>query len=359
MIRVATFEIEYEQFLDTSGQATQPLPAFAQDIQTLVSLYEMMTELRAYDAKAISLQRTGQMGTYASILGQEAIGVGIGHAMQADDVYVPYYRDYGVQIMRGVRFSEIYRYWGGDERGSCFAHNAKDLPICVPIATQCLHAAGIATAMKIRQQPQAVVVSIGEGGTSEGDFYEAINVAGAWDLPVVFVINNNQWAISVPAQAQTKCQTFAQKAIAAGIPGIQVDGNDIIAVREVIAQSLTKARAGGGATLVEAITYRLPDHTTADDATRYRSAEEVEQAWQREPLLRLRHYLTAQGAWDNERETALAARCAEKVNAEVAAYKATPPEPPEAMIDYLYATLPEALSEQRETIIEYGVVKHD
>ena len=147
--------------------------------------------------------------------------------MRVEDVFVPYYRDYAAQFQRGVKMSEILAYWGGDERGSQFACDSDDLPICVPIASQCLHAAGVAFAFQYRKQDRVAVVCLGEGGTSEGDFYEAMNVAGVWKLPVVFIVNNNQWAISVPIKQQTATQTIAQKAIAAGFEGVQVDGNDI------------------------------------------------------------------------------------------------------------------------------------
>ena len=305
MTKIAEFEIHRFDVLKPDGTLINELPSFAQDPEILINLYRQMVQLRAYDAKAVALQRTGKMGTYASTLGQEAISVAIGHAMKKDDVLAPYYRDYGAQLQHGVQMHELYTYWGGDERGSAYENCPDDLPISVPIASQNLHAAGLAYAFKYRKQPRVAIATCGDGATSEGDFYEAINVAGAWQLPAVFIINNNRWAISVPLAKQTAVQTLAQKAIAAGIPGEQVDGNDIIATRERIGLAIEKARSGGGPTVIEACCYRLCDHTTADDATRYQDKAEVEKAWTVEPIVRLKNYLVAQKLWDDDKEAAL------------------------------------------------------
>ncbi len=311
-----------------------------------------MVRARTFDKKAIALQRTGKMGTYAPINGQEAISTAVGHAMHTEDVLVPYYRDYAAQFQRGVKMSEIFSYWGGDERGSQFECNSEDLPICVPIASQCLHAAGVAFAFQYRDQARVAVVNIGEGGTSEGDFYEAINVAGAWNLPVVFVVNNNQWAISVPISKQTATQTIAQKAIAAGFDGVQVDGNDVIACRQIIGDAIEKARTGGGPTLIEAITFRLCDHTTADDATRYQPQLDVSSAQSKEPIRRLKHYLEHQSLWSDTQENALIAECSAEVEAAVEEYLAKTPQSISTAFDYHYAELPNYLMEQRAIAME-------
>lgn len=351
MSTVAKFDIEYRQYLDESGKPiSKNLPAFAKDKNLLRQLYKDMCLLRAFDAKAYALQRTGNMGTYPASLGQEAIGIGYGGALTRDDVLVPYYRSTGGLIQHGVSMSEILLYWGGDERGSDFQHAREDFPIAVPIATQCLHATGVATAIKYRGQKRAVITEIGEGGTSKGDFYEALNVAGIWNLGVVFIVNNNQWAISVPSTIQTACRTYAQKAIAAGIEGIRVDGNDILAMREVAEYALNKAREGKGATVIEAVTYRLCDHTTADDASRYRPKEEVECGWKSEPVARLRAYLDSLKAWSEEDEAAMTAENAAAVEAAVAEYRNMPKAAPTDMFDYLYATLPEKTRAQRDEL---------
>lgn len=352
MTVVAKFEIHYSQFLDEHGKAVTPLPEFARDPQALVPLYRAMVRTRLLDQKMLALQRTGQLGTCCSCLGQEAIGVAIGSAMKPEDVLVPTYREAGAQLWRGTTMVELLLYWGGDERGSDFAVPRRDFPVSVPIATHCPHAVGVAYAIKLRRAPQAVVCTIGDGATSKGEFYESLNAAGTWNLPLVFVISNNLWAISVPRRRQTAAETLAQKAIAAGIPAEQVDGNDIIAVRNAVEGALTAARSGGGPRVIEAVTYRLSDHTTADDATRYRSADEVAQAWKMEPILRLRTYLVESGAWDKGREEALLKECNEEVQAAVQAYLDTPRPSVEQMFDRLYAKLPPALEPQRAEVIE-------
>ncbi|MBL7478818.1 pyruvate dehydrogenase (acetyl-transferring) E1 component subunit alpha [Legionella bononiensis] len=352
MTTVAQFDITFTQFLNEQGELVGKLPSFAEDHSALKDLYRTMVLTRTFDKKAIALQRTGKMGTYAPINGQEAISTAIGHAMKPDDVFVPYYRDYAAQLQRGVKMSEILAFWGGDERGSNFSGNSQDLPICVPIASQCLHAAGVAFAFKYRNQNRVAVVCIGEGGTSEGDFYEAMNVAGTWNLPVVFVVNNNQWAISVPRDKQTSTQTIAQKAIAAGFKGVQIDGNDVLATRQIIGEAIDKARRGEGPTLIEALTYRLCDHTTADDATRYQPSEEVEQAKPKEPIARFKHFLMAQKLWSSDEEEQLVMECSEKVEQAVNEYLSTAPQSIGSIFDYHYAELPEYLVEQRAIAME-------
>lgn len=344
---VARFEIERCQFLDEHGAALAPLPAFAEDPAALAALYRWMTLMRAYDAKAVALQRTGQLGTFAPLLGQEAVNAALGSAMRADDVFLMTYRENGAQLMRGVTLCELFLYWSGDERGSNFSGARGDFPICVTIAAQCTHAVGVAYAMKLRKQPRAVVCALGDGATSKGDFYEGLNAAGVWQLPLVFVVSNNQWAISVPRAHQSASETLAQKAIAAGMPGVQVDGNDVIAMRQTLDEALAKARAGGGPSLIEALTYRLSDHTTADDATRYRTPDEVAAAWKRDPLARLRAHLTQRGAWDKASEEALLKECNDTVQAAVQALMDTPPPAPAQMFDHHYAAWPAALARQR------------
>jgi pyruvate dehydrogenase E1 component alpha subunit len=354
MKTVAEFRIAHVGLLDPQGRASGELPAFAQDREEMLRMYRMMTLVRVFDAKAVNLQRTGQLGTYASCLGHEATHVGVGAALAAEDVLAPVYREYGTQMWRGVTMREILLYWGGDERGNDFAGPRQDFAWCVPIATQTLHAAGAAMAFKIRGEARCALCYIGDGGTSEGAFYEALNLAGARALPVVFVVVNNGWAISVPVAAQTAASTLAQKAIAAGIPGVQVDGNDVIAVRHVVAGALARARAGRGPQLIEALTYRLSDHTTADDATRYRGSAEVAAAWALEPLLRLRAFLVGAGHWNADSEQRLLRDCAQQVDAAVAEYLATAQPGTDAMFDHLFATPPKHLREQREIARAYA-----
>jgi len=349
---VARFEIGHTQFLDPDGKPTQPLPAFARDPADLVPLYRWMVLARALDQRMLALQRTGQLGTFASGLGKEAVDVGLGSAMRPEDVLLPTYRETGVQLLRGVTLGEILRYWGGDERGSDFAVPRRDFPVCITIAAHCVHAVGVAYAMKLRREPRVAVCAIGDGATSKGEFYEAMNGAGTWKLPVVFFVTNNQWAISVPRRAQSAASTLAQKAIAAGIHGEQVDGNDLVAVRDAAERALDRARRGEGPSVVEALTYRLADHTTADDASRYRDADELAAAWAREPLHRVRAHLVASGAWTPKDEERLARESKEQILQAVQAYLAEAPPPVTQMFDHQYAHLPASLEAQRSAALD-------
>jgi 2-oxoisovalerate dehydrogenase E1 component alpha subunit len=284
---IAHFEVRRRNCLASDGSIDRPLPAFATDTKLLVGLYRAMVLLRLFDRKAVALQRTGRLGTYAVSLGQEAVSVGIASAMREEDVLLPSYRDNGALIWRGVKLEEILLFWGGDERGNRFSGPVHDFPFCVPVGSQAPHAAGVAYAFKLRREPRVAVCMFGDGATSKGDVYEAMNFAGVHKLPVVFVATNNQWAISVPLRLQTGCETLAQKAIAAGFAGEQIDGCDAVAVRAAAEEAIAAARDGKGPRFIEAVTYRLGDHTTSDDASRYRSADEVQAHWKEEPITRL------------------------------------------------------------------------
>jgi len=354
MTVAATFEIRFTRYLLPDGREARDLPTFAADPHALVPDYRAMVFMRALDAKAVAMQRTGQIGTYASTLGKEAIDAGIGRVLGKDDVLLPSYRESGVLMLRGVSPHRTLLYWGGDERGNVFPESPRDFPFNVPIGTQLPHAAGVAYAMKLRREPRVALAMCGDGATSKGDFYEAMNAAGVWQLPLVIVAVNNHYAISVPRHMQTRAQTIAQKAIAAGIDCEQVDGNDLIAVRDAVGRAVEKARTGGGPTLVEALTYRLSDHTTADDATRYRSAEEVAEQWKQEPILRLRTWLHSKGAWSQSEEQQLAKDAAAHVQKMVQAYLDTPPPGPEQMFEHLYARLPRQYIGQLTQLTEEG-----
>jgi 2-oxoisovalerate dehydrogenase E1 component alpha subunit len=355
---VAQFEIPYRACLDADGMALGTLPPWVEDGELLRRMYRMMARARAFDTKAVNLQRTGKLGTYPSCLGHEATHVGVGAAMHADDVLFTVYREIGTKFWRGVDMLDVLLYWGGDERGTLYQRSPQDFPFCVPIGSQMPHAAGAALAMQIRDERRCAVAFIGDGGTSQGAFYEAINFAGVKALPLVCVIVNNRWAISVPVSAQTAAATLAQKAIAAGIPALQVDGNDLLVVRDAVGEAIERARSGGGPTVIEALTYRLSDHTTSDDATRYRSAEEVAAARRLEPIARTRAFLQSRALWDEADEQALKAACNEEVEAAVRQYLATPKQSTDAMFDYLYAQLTPALRAQREEARRYAAQGH-
>ena len=347
---VARFEVGSTRFVEPDGSTLGALPAWTADRDAMVGLYRAMVLTRTFDARAVALQRSGQLGTFPSSLGQEAVAVGTGAALRADDVLVPSFREQGAQLWRGVTLVELLLYWGGDERGSDFAGPREDFPISVPVGSHASHAAGVALAFQLRREPRVALCVIGDGATSKGDVYEAVNFAGVRRLPVVFVVNDNQWAISVPRSAQTAATTLAQKAIAAGIDGEQVDGNDVVAVRERVGAAVERARAGEGPTVVEAVTYRLADHTTADDAGRYRDEAEVSARWAHEPLARMRALLVGRGWWGRDEEEDLLVDTRERVEAAVADYLEIGPLPPTAMFDHLHAELPTFLRAQRDEV---------
>lgn len=345
----ANFSIKYFQYLDENAKTNDDLPSLANDRDLMIDLYRNMVLVRQLDQKAVNLQRTGKMGTYPSTLGQEAVTIAIGQALKPDDILAPYYRDRGALMQRGIPLSKFLAYWGGDERGCDYGDN-KDFSPAVPIATQTTHAAGAAYAIKYRKEKRAVLTCIGEGGTSEGAFYEAMNFAGVFHLPLVFVVNNNQWAISVSREQQTKTETIAQKAIAAGFEGIQVDGNDVIAMRYHVEQALNRARNGKGPFLIEAITYRLCDHTTADDFSRYYNKAEFDKAWEVEPIKRCKQFLINVHHWTEADDEKLQADCKVQVDEAVNEFLTMEPQPATAIMDYLYETLPKEYEWQREEL---------
>ena len=347
----AQFDIYYYQYLDEEGALQKELPNHLENDELQVKFYRSMVLTRLLDQKCIALQRTGKLGTYPSTLGQEAVGAGIGYAMEQTDVLAPYYRDMAAQLVRGLAIRDILLCWGGDERGNTSGDTIDDLPCNIPIATQVTHGAGIATAMKLRHEKRAVVATLGDGATSRGDFAESINLAGAWQLPLVVVINNNQWAISVPRSVQTAAQTPAQKGISGEVNCEQVDGCDVLAVYDAVSRALKRAHEGKGPTLIEAITYRLCDHTTADDATRYSEPDGLKKGWEKEPIKRYRSFLHSKNLWDESKEKALYEACEKQIDEGVELYLNTEPQPPESMFDYLHEELPYVLREQRQHLI--------
>lgn len=349
--KVAEFEVRFTRYLDHNGSVVNtPLPQWANSPDIMLPLYRNIVQTRAFDTAALNLQRTGRLGTYASPLGQEAIGAAVASSMWTEDVLVPSYREFSAQLWRGVTMTELLLYWGGDERGSDYQVPREDFPVSIPVASHCCHATGIAYAFKLRKQKRVAVCCLGDGATSKGDFYESLNAAAAWHVPVVFIVSNNQWAISVPVSKQTSAQTLAQKAIAAGVANEQVDGNDLIALREAAERAIDESRFDEGPRLIEALTYRLGDHTTADDANRYRSHSEVVAQRINDPIPRLQSYLRNGGMWSDQDEAELASECEQKVNEAVEQYLATPPQSAQTMFDYLYADLPASLSSQREAL---------
>jgi pyruvate dehydrogenase E1 component alpha subunit len=334
---VAAFEVKYLQVIDESGAADEGLLTLS--IDDLKRLFETIFLSRTFNTRALSLQREGRIGTYASIWGQEGCQTGSAIALAKEDWVFPSFRETGVLISLGYPMWMLYRYWMGDERGMKCPDDLNAFPMSVPVGTQIPHAMGTAWAMKLKGHKKASVVYFGDGGSSRGDFHEALNLAGVFKVPAVFICQNNQWAISLPRRHQTAAETIAQKALSYGMEGIQVDGNDAAAVYRATSEALKRAKEGKGPTLVECFTYRLDDHTTADDAKRYRSPDEVEEWKAKEPLIRLRAYLKSKGAWDEGYEENLKKECEARVASALKEAEAFSPPGPADIINHTYATL--------------------
>lgn len=339
------------QILDAGGALRDDLrPALPDD--EVKRLYGRLVAMREADAMALKLQREGRMGTYAPVLGQEACQAA-GAVLGPDDWLVPSYRETGAMWLRGVPLTTIYRYWMGDEWGSSFPEGVNVLPVAIPVGSQPLHAVGLAWALKLQGRRAAVLTCFGDGASSEGEVHEAMNFAGVFGLPVVFFCQNNQFAISVPRSRQTAAPTIAQRAQGYGFPGLQVDGNDLFAVWGAVAEALEDGRQGRGPRLVEALTYRLGPHTTADDPTKYRSDDEVEARAAEDPLRRLQAYLGGRGLLSSAEEEALAEAARREVAEAVAAAEAAIRPRPEEMFDFTYEALPAHLARQRTECLEF------
>ena len=292
------FKVEYLQILDENGSCDESLmpKISSEDIK---KMYEMLILIRVFDQKAFNMQRQGRLGTYIQFKGQEACQIGSAAVLEDKDWVFPMYRNSGLLIARKHPIVQIFQYWNGDERGMKSPDNVNNFPIAIPVGTHIIHAAGAAWAAKLKGTKQIAITYFGEGATSKGDFHEAMNFAGVFQVPCVFFCENNQYAISVPRPKQTHSETIAQKAIAYGIEGIQVDGMDIFAVYKSTKDAVEKARAGKGPTLIEAFTYRMCDHSTSDDASRYRSKEELEMWMKKDPVDRLEKYMRKKGLIDD------------------------------------------------------------
>jgi pyruvate dehydrogenase E1 component alpha subunit len=353
MPRTKVYEAVTErlEILDTEGRVDSALMPEI-DPSRIRDLYRDMVLMRTFDSKALKLQRQGRMGTWPPIKGQEAVQAGVAMAMGENDWLLPAFREHGIMVLRGVPLHLVFAYWAGDERGSCYPEDVRCFPVAVPVGSQWQHGTGGGLSLKLRSEDAVAVTFGGEGSTSEGDFHEGVNCAGVFGTKTVFVIQNNQWAISVPLHRQTAAETLAQKAHAYGIPGIQVDGNDVFAVYAAATEAIERTRRGDGPSLIEAVTYRLGDHTTADDASRYRAEEELEEWEGRDPILRLRRYLVAQGLWDDDQETVLLEEAASWVDGQVKALEEMDPQEPEEIFTSMYAALPPHVIEQMQSLLE-------
>ena len=315
---------------------------------TLMRFYEQLVFGRLFDEKASNLSTLREIGTYAPGKGQEGCQVGAANALEKGDWYVPMYRDSAGMMAFGMPPKNLLLYWGGDERGMHIPEDLNMLPIAVPVATQLPHAVGLALAKRLQGEKSVAFAVTGDGGTSKADFHESLNFAGVNELPVVFGVENNQWAISVKRNNQTASKTIAQKAVAYGFEGILVDGNDVIASYEVTKYAVEKARRGGGPTLIEYSTYRLGPHTTAElVSNKLKAPDEVAEWEKRSPITRLEKYLRSRGILDDRSKEAVAVAAQKRLDEAVAAYRATPAPDPTTMFDYTYSSPTPALVEER------------
>ncbi len=340
------------QILDENGNCNEKeMPKLNSD--EIKKIYEHLVYARMLDDRILKLQREGRCGTYASSLGQEATQVGSAFALKKTDWMFPYFREIGAHIVRGLPMHLYLLYWMGDERGSKIPNDINDFTIAVPVSTQIPHAVGAAMAMKIKGEKNVVLVFTGDGATSKGDFHEALNFAGVFKVPAVFVIQNNQWAISVPLSRQTASETLAQKAIAYGFYGVRVDGNDIFAVLKVVQEAVEKARIGKGPTLIECVTYRMSDHTTADDANRYRPKEDLENWKIKDPIERFKKYMRMKEIWSENYEKSVVEKISKQVENDVRNAEAVSPPNPSEMFDFMYEKIPPHLVEQKNALLTF------
>ncbi|QLG28246.1 pyruvate dehydrogenase (acetyl-transferring) E1 component subunit alpha [Halorarum halophilum] len=343
------------QVLDEEGGVVGDVPALDDD--ELVEMYRNMKLARHFDTRAVSLQRQGRMGTYPPLSGQEGAQVGSAMALAEDDWMIPSYREHAAALVRGFGLTRTLRYWMGDERGNAPPEDANIFTVAVPIASQIPHATGMAWADKLKHggNPEnAYICYFGDGATSQGDFHEGLNFAGVFDTPNVFFCNNNQWAISVPRERQTASETLAQKAVAYGFEGVQVDGMDPLAVYKVTSEALEKAKSPAEGelrpTLIEAVQYRYGAHTTADDPSVYREDDEVERWKAKDPIPRMEKFLRNQGILDDERVDAIRESVEEEVAAAIEEAESSVRPDPSTMFDHVFEEMPSELAEQAEEL---------
>jgi pyruvate dehydrogenase E1 component alpha subunit len=347
---IGNFDVKYLQVLDETGKVDAKLmPKIPSEV--IKKIYEYMVLTRVFDAKALKLQRQGRIGTYAPTLGQEA-QVSAGFACGKEDFIFPAFRENGVYLARGMPPEMIYHYWAGDERGSAIPENTGMFSISITVGAHPLHAVGAAMARKILKKKEAVLTFFGDGATSEGDCLEAMNFAGVYKSPVVFICQNNQWAISLPVQEQTAAKTMAQKAIAFGFEGVRVDGNDVFAVYKAVQEAVAKAKNGEGPTFIEMLTYRMGDHTTSDEAKRYRKEEELKEWEKKDPIERLKKYMLAKKIGSAEYFDDVMKDSEKKIDDAVQKFEGHTGYNPEEIFNYMYFELTPDLEEQQNAFLE-------
>jgi pyruvate dehydrogenase E1 component alpha subunit len=335
------------QILDSEGNLVGDVPDLSDE--RMLALYRYMQLGRLFSNKIIAMQRQGRATTFGSLAGQEATAVGLAAPLQTQDWLATSYREIASLFVKGVPiYTVAYSFRGFTPEN--WPSETHCLPIQIVIGTQMLHAVGLAMAAKIAGDPVVAVGVCGDGATSEGDFNEALNFAGVFHAPVVLVVQNNGWAISVPRHKQSAVQILAARGAGFGIPSVLVDGNDILAVYDVMQQAVNRARSGEGPTLVETLTYRIGAHTTADDPTRYRDSSEVE-AWRaRDPITRYQHFLIKRHLLTEDQIQQTTTDLEEEINEAVRVAEAMPPMAPDSFFDYTMAELPPRLQEERENL---------
>ena len=342
-------KIEYLSILNEKGELDASLePDIPEEL--LLKLYRAILLGRKFDERLLNLQRQGRIGTFAPTSGQEAAHLGAVALLRPSDWMVPAFRETAAEIWRGRSLESVIIYNNGYHEGAVIPQDLNNLPVSVPVGSQILHAVGLGWAAKYRQTDDVAMTFFGDGATSEGDFHEGLNFAGVFQAPVIFVCQNNHWAISIPVAKQTRSKTLAQKAIAYGIPGIQVDGNDILAVYAAAKEAVDRARAGRGPTLIECVTYRMTMHTTADDPKRYRTEEEVAKWRERDPIVRYQKYLMDKGLLSEDQIARIESEVLEEIQAAVdgAEEQMKAFGDPVDMFEQAYARMPAYLKEQKE-----------
>jgi pyruvate dehydrogenase E1 component alpha subunit len=348
------YEVDYLSILDEKGQLDKELEPEIPD-ELLLKLHSYMVLGRHFDARMLSLQRQGRLGTFAPTTGQEASQLGAVANLRPSDWFVPAFRETVAELWRGRTMEGVLLTYGGyNEGGKGQTGEDKNLPLAIPVATQIVHAAGIGWAIKYRKKEDVAMTFFGDGATSEGDFHEGMNAAGVFQLPVIFVCQNNQWAISVPRSKQTRSETLAQKAVAYGFPGIQVDGNDVLAVYAAAREAVERARSGKGPTMIECVTYRMKMHTTADDPKRYRKEEEVKAWEEKDPITRFRKYLKEKGLLSDEEIKDLESQIEEEIKkaVEKAEEQMKSLTDPLYMFEHVYTEPSANLKQQKQELAE-------
>ena len=344
--------VSYVQVLDHQGNVDQE--QFPKDLSedSVKELYHLMKLLRVFDEKLFHLQRSGKIGTYAQTRGQEASEIGSGYVLKEQDWFVPSFRELGVYLCRGVDRGALVQAWNGDTRAFANPEHTHNLPVSIPIASQLLHGTGLAWASKIKKVDEVTIIYFGEGATSEGDFHEALNFASVFNLPVVFFCQRNGWSISTPTSKEMKSETIAQKAVGYDIKGVQVDGNDVLGVYKVTSEAFERARNGEGPTLIESITYRMGDHTTSDDSSKYRNETDMKEWEGKDPLVRLEKYFQNIGTWNEEYGNWVHETVTKEVDEAVEKGFAVEPPRPEQMFEDVYVEMPEILKEQQKELMD-------